>query len=111
MIEKISNLNVEDNEIYLLGEFSINLFQNGEYILNGKRRTTSQGLVHTMINRYEELCQTHSLKQLIRCPTRVTCNTLTLIDHILTNYTEKIFQSSIIDCGISGHQLFFVHEK
>ena len=63
MIEKISNLNLEDNEIYLLSEFSINLFQKGEYILNGKRSTTSQESVHTMINRYEELCQIYSLKQ------------------------------------------------
>ena len=37
MVEKFSNLNIKDNEIYLLGDFSINLFQNGKYILNGKK--------------------------------------------------------------------------
>ena len=111
MVEKVSNLNLKDNEIYLLGDFNINLFQNGKYILNGKRSTTSQGSVHTMINRYKEFCQIHSLKQLITCPTRVTCNTSTLIDHILTNSTEKIFQSGIIDSGISDHQLIFCTRK
>ena len=40
---------------------------------------------------YKEFCQVHSLKQLIICPTRVTCNISTLIDHILTSSTEKIF--------------------
>ena len=101
MVEKVSNLNLKDNEIYLLGDFNINLFQNGKYILNGKRSTTSQGSVHTMINRYKEFCQIHSLKQLIVCPTCVTCNTSTLIDHILTNSTEKVFQSGITVSGIS----------
>ena len=53
MVEKFSNLNLIDNEIYLLGDFNINLFQNGNYILNRRRSTTSQGSVHTFINRYK----------------------------------------------------------
>ena len=69
---------------------------------NEKRSTTSQGSVHTMIDRDKE-CQIRSLKQLITCPTGVTWNTSTLIDHILTNSTEKIF----LDSGIFDHQLIF----
>ena len=34
MVEKFSNLNLKVNEIYLLGDFNINHFQNGKYILN-----------------------------------------------------------------------------
>ena len=56
-----------------------------------------------MLNKYEKFCQIHSLKKLITCPTRVTCSTSTL-DHILTNSTEKVFQSGIIDSGISDYQ-------
>ena len=41
------------------------------------------------------------------CPTRVSCNTSSLIDHILTNSTE----SSIIDFGMSNHQLIFCTRK
>ena len=111
MVEKFSNLNLKDDEIYLLCDFNINLFQSGKYILNGKRSTTSQGSVHTMINRYRELCQIHSLKQLMTCPTRVICNTSTLIDHIRTNSTEKIFQSGVIDSGITDHHLIFFSRK
>ena len=37
MVEKFSNLNLKDNEIYLLGDFNINPFQSGNYILNGKK--------------------------------------------------------------------------
>ena len=109
MVEKVSNLNLKDNEIYLLGDFNINLFQNSKYIRNRKRNTASQGSVHTMINRYKEFCEIHSLKQLITCPTHVTCSISTLIDHILKNSIEKIFQSSI--SGISDHQLTFCTRK
>ena len=52
-----------------------------------------------------------SNKQLITCPTRVTSNGSSLIDQILTNSTEKIFQSGIIDCGMSDHQLIFCKRK
>ena len=31
--------------------------------------------------------------------------------HILTNFTEKIFQSGVIDSGISDHQLIFCKRK
>ena len=64
-----------------------------------------------MINRYKEFCQIHSLKQLITCPTCVTCNNFTLIDHILTSSTEKTFESGVIDSGISDHQLIFCTRK
>ena len=37
MDEKFSNLNLKDNEIYLLVDVNINLLQNGKYILNGKK--------------------------------------------------------------------------
>ena len=76
-----------------------------------KRSTTSKGSAYTLINIYKEFCHIHSLKQLITCCICVTCNTSTLIDHILTNSTEKIFQSGMIDSGISDHQQLFVQEK
>ena len=111
IFKTFSLLNLKDNEIYLLGDFNINLLQNGNYILNRKGMAVCQGAVHTLVNKYQVFCQIFSLKQLITCPTRVTCNTSSLIDHILTNSTEKIFQSGIIDCGMSDHQLIFCTRK
>ena len=64
-----------------------------------------------MKNRYKKFSQIHSLKQLITCLTRVTCNTSTLTDHILINSTERIFQSGINDSGTSDHQLIFCRRK
>ena len=98
------------NEIYLLGDFNI-VLQNGNYILNRKGGAACQGWVHTLINKYQEFCQLFSLKQLITWPSHVTCNTSFLIDHIPTNSAEKIFQSGIIYCGMSDHQLIFCTKK
>ena len=53
----------------------------------------------------------HGLKQLIQSPTRVTCRTLTLIDHILTSAPSKISQKGLINVGVSDHQLIFCTRK
>ena len=111
IVKSFSLLNLKDNEIYILGDFSINLLQNGNYILNRKRMAACQGPVHTLINKYQEFCQIFSLKQLITCPIRVTYNGSSVIDHILTNSTEKIFQFGIIGYGMSDHQLIFCTRK
>ena len=102
MVEKLCNLNPKVSDIYLLGDFTFNLFQNSNYILNGKWSTTSQGSVHTQI---------FFLEQLTTCLAHVTCNTSSFIHYILTNSTETTFQSEIIDSGISNHQLISVQEK
>ena len=70
-----------------------------------------QGLVHTLIDKYQEFCQIFSLTQLITCPTHVICNTSSLIDHTLTNSAEKILKSGTIDCGMSDHQLIVLCKK
>ena len=111
IVKGLSLLNLKDNGIYLLGDFNINLLQNGNYILNGKGMAACQGPVHTLVNKYQESCQICSLKQLISCPARVTQNASSLIDHILTNRAEKVFQSGIIDCGMSDDQPIFCTEK
>ena len=44
-------------------------------------------------------------------PTRKTCNTASLLDHILTNCAEKVSQKVVIDVGLSNHQLIFCTRK
>ena len=97
--------------IHLLVDFNINLLQNRNYILNRKGCAACQEQVHTLINKYQEFRQLFSLKQSITCPTCVTCNTYSVIDHILTNSAQKIFQSGVIDCGMLDHQLIFCTRK
>ena len=61
--------------------------------------------------KYAQICSTLGLKQLIKHPTRITCHTSTLIDHIITNCEEKVTQSGVIDTWLSDHQLIFCTRK
>ena len=45
--------------------------------------------------KYAQICSILGLKQLIKHPTRITCHTSTLIDHIITNCEEKVTQSRV----------------
>ena len=63
------------------------------------------------IKRYKEFAQYLAVSQLIDCPIRITSNTSTLTDHILTNTQENISQSSVLDTAISDHSLIHCTRK
>ena len=54
-----------------------------------------------------------SLHQLVKFPTRITCNSTTIFYHILVSYLERerATQQGIIDVGLSDHQLIFCTRK
>ena len=52
-----------------------------------------------------------SLTQFIKYPTRIICNSSSLLDHVLTNTPEKVRQSGIIDTSISDHLLIYCTRK
>ena len=60
---------------------------------------------------YHQFCTMHGLKQLIQSPTRVTCSTSTLIDHILASAPSRVSQKVVINVGVSDHQLIFCTRK
>ena len=66
---------------------------------------------HPRQKKYLEFCKTFGLKQLIKSLTRVTPNTSTLIDYILTNTNEKITQCGLINIGLSDHEMIFCTKK
>ena len=51
------------------------------------------------------------LHQLTKVPTQISCNSATIIDHILESYPERVTQQGIIDVGLSDHQLIFCTRK
>ena len=112
-IESISqefpSLNLESNEVYLLGDFNYNLYQNEKHIFKNFSKSTIN--VNAEIRNYIEFCSLFGLEQIIETPTRITCNSSSIIDHILTNSSEIISQSGVIDTGISDHQLIFCTRK
>jgi len=64
-----------------------------------------------LAKQYKEICCLHGLKQLINSPTRITVNTATILDHILTNSKEKVTDSGVIDISLSDHQMIFFTRK
>ena len=64
-----------------------------------------------MVNKHKDFCQTVSLTEIIKEPTRITCSTSSLLDHILTNSSEKISQKGVIDVGISDYQSIYCTRK
>ena len=49
--------------------------------------------------------------QLILYPTRITCNSSSIIDHILINFPNSVTQQGILNAGLSDHQLISCTRK
>ena len=103
-------VDVDKKEIYILGDFNINMYHNNRYIVRDDNTISSKFLSHDIKN-YHQFCTMHGLKQLIQSPTRVTCSTSTLIDHILTSDPSRISKKGVINVGVSDHQLIFCTRK
>ena len=82
------NVDIYKKEIYILGDFNVNMYYNNRYIFRDDNTISSKFLSHDVKN-YHQLCTMFGLKQLIQSPTCVTCSTSTLIDHILTSTLQE----------------------
>ena len=110
--DTFSNTNVfESQECYLLGDININLQPKDKEIFRHRPANTINIEIPHLTRSYLEFCFTHSLEQIITKPTRITDQTATLIDHILTNSPDKVSQSGIIDLGLSDHDLIYSTRK
>ena len=98
----MNKMNSVDNEIYILGDFNINLFLNGSYILEKKNILNSKS-IPSDVKSYHEFCTYFGLKQLIKVPTRTTTSSSTIIDHILASYPKRVTQCGVIDISLSDH--------
>ena len=107
--ENLPKLNSSYREIYSLGNFNINLFENGKYVLD-KSPSNNKNL-DSFTKKYHEYCTLSGLKQLIKCPIRATCNSSSILDHVLPSFPDRVSQSGVIDIGISDHQLIYCTRK
>ena len=106
----MSKINSVDNEIYILGDFNINLFLNDSYVLEKNNILNSKSIPND-VKSYHEFCTFFGLKQLIKVPTRTTTSSSTIIDHILASYPERVTQCGVIDISLSDHQLIYCTRK
>ena len=82
----LGKLRFQSNEIYLLGDFNINLFFEGHYVLKKKIKILKKAhLKHKLLKPPVETILAFGLN-----PTRSILCTVSLIDHILTNSKEKV---------------------
>ena len=94
-----NNINSVDNEIYILGDFNINLFLNDSYVLEKNNILNSKSIPND-VKSYHEFCTFFGLKQLMKVPTRTTTSSSTIIEHI-----------GVIDISLSDHQLIYCTRK
>ena len=99
-------VDIDKKKIYVLGDFNINMYHNNRYIVRDGNTISSKFLSHDIKN-YHQFCTMHGLKQLFQPPTRVTCSTSTLIDHILINTLQRVSHKGVISVGVSDYQLIF----
>ena len=80
------------------------------YIFQKNNLLKSQS-IPSDIKKYYEFCTMFGLKQLIEVPTRVTCSSSTIIDHILASFPNRVSQQGVIDVGLSDHQIICCSRK
>ena len=66
--ENLPKSNTSNREIYFLGDFNINIFENRKYDFDKSSSNNKNLDSFTKISR--EYCTLFGLKQLIKCPTR-----------------------------------------
>ena len=79
-------LDTNTKELYILGDFNMNMYYNDKHIVCDDN-TISSKFLSSDIKNYHQFSTVHGLKQLIKSPTSVTCSTSTLIDHILASFS------------------------
>ena len=87
-----------EQEVYISGDLNINLINSQKHTPNG-------------IKRYKEFCSLYGIEQLLTLPTRITKNSSSLLDHVLTNSADRISQFGIVNVGLSDHQLIYCTRK
>ena len=88
----IHNIDGENKETILLGDMNCDL-------LSDIRSHETKRLL--------DITSLFQMTQLITNPTRVTKNTSTLVDWLLTNKPESICNSGVIHLGVSDHSLIY----
>ena len=107
----LEKLDLSNNDVFLLGDFNINLLKNGRYIFESKNQVLED--THSaLFKKYRNFCSHFAFKQILRKATRIACNSAdSLLDHILTKSIQNISQYGIIDVSLSDHQMIYLTRK
>ena len=100
--KSVPSIDTDVKKTYILGDFNINMYESNKYIFC-ENNTVCIKFASADAKKYHHFWTMHGLKQLIQCPTRVTCSTSTLIDHILASFPSTVSQKGVINVGLSDH--------
>ena len=85
-------IDLNKKEIYLLGDFNINLFQNGKFLLKENQSKQVKDPTSSLISKYKEFCQSFFLTEIIKEPTRTTCNSPLFLTIFLQTVLKKFLR-------------------
>ena len=106
LFRNLNKIKSVDNEIYILGEFKINLFLNDSYVL-GKKDILNSKLIPGDVKSYHEFFTFFGLKLLIKVQKMTTASSFKITDRILTSYPERTTQCGVTDISLFDHQLIY----
>src|SRR6218665_1307572 len=86
--DQLNNLTKQSKQRYLVGDFNIDLLKSEN---------------HVPTDEFVSSLYSHLLLPLIYRPTRITSDSLTLIDNIFTSNWSKVLDSAIVISDISDH--------
>lgn len=92
----VTTLDSKNKEVYILGDLNCNMLSPND---------------NSPKSELNSLCELYQFQQLITDPTRITMDSRTLIDIILTNRPHRIVSSGVLHLSISDHSLIFAIRK
>ena len=81
----------------LLGHLTVSW--DGMLILTGDVNIDMLSPLYYLTKRYQTILDVFGLTQVETHPTRITKTTKTLIDHLITNYPQKVTDTGIVPCS------------
>ena len=87
--------------------FSILDHEHFEFLVSGDFNCNEVNNTDNDTKHIKRIFSTFYCKQLITECTRVTWNSQTIIDHVITNKPEHTATSGVIPCGISDHDVTY----
>ena len=81
----------------LLGHLTVSW--DGMLILTSDVNIDMLSPLRYLTKRYQTILEVFGLAQVVTHPTRITKTTKTLIDHLITNYPQKVTDTGIVPCS------------
>ena len=76
-----------------------------------KNNTLVSATASNDVKNYLQFCTMFGFTQIIKSPTRITCSSTSLIDHILASLPNRISQEGVMNVSLSDYQLIYCAMK